>query len=144
MSYDEWLNNIELLKNTNINHELLDRLKGTELNDNIANILEPKLSALVKDKFKRSVEKVIRELPDMFGDVNYLDLTLIDFKKEIQFIEEIISLKQISQTEQENLLEELKREVDSVFEVIKKEANNSDQTGVYALTVENNKIKWSE
>lgn len=144
MTYEEWLKNIEELKSTNINIEKLNLLKNTELNTNLIPILEPKLTSLVISKFEKSIEKVIQELPNMFSDVNYLDLTLIDFKKEINFIKEIINLKQITQEEQFKLKEKLKTEVENVYDILIREANRSDQTGIYAITINNNKIKWSE
>lgn len=144
MTYEEWLNKIDKLKNTSIDNETLNTMKNTELNTNLADMIEPKLISLVLNKFEQSVAKVIKELPNMFIDVNYLDLALIDFKKEINFIKEIISLKQISAPEQEKLNNKLQEEINNVYEILTREANNIDQTGIYAITINNNKLKWSE
>ena len=107
-------------------------------------MIETKLSNLVKEKFEKSISKIIRELPTIFSDVNYLDLTLINLKKEINFIKEIIQLKQISISEQNNLLNLIKEQTENTYNILLKEANQTDQTGIYTITINNNRIKWSE
>ena len=143
MTYEEWLNIIDELKKTN-NVEQLNILKNTPINENLSHMIETKLSNLVKEKFEKSISKIIRELPTIFSDVNYLDLTLINLKKEINFIKEIIQLKQISISEQNNLLNLIKEQTENTYNILLKEANQTDQTGIYTITINNNRIKWSE
>ena len=143
MTYEEWLNIIDELKKTN-NVEQINILKNTHINENLSHMIETKLSNLVKEKFEKSISKIIRELPTIFSDVNYLDLTLINLKKEINFIKEIIQLKQISISEQNNLLNLIKEQTENTYNILLKEANQTDQTGIYTITINNNRIKWSE
>lgn len=144
MTYEEWLKNIEELKQTNINIEKLNILKEAPINENLFQMIENKLSELVKIKFEKSINKLIKELPTIFSDVNYLDLALIDFKKEIKFLIEIIYLKQISPPEQIALLNMIKEQTENAYNILLKEANQTDQTGIFAITINNNRIKWSE
>lgn len=144
MTYEEWLKNIEELKQTNINIERLNILKEAPINENLFQMIENKLSELVKIKFEKSINKLIKELPTIFSDVNYLDLALIDFKKEIKFLIEIIHLKQISPPEQIALLNMIKEQTENAYNILLKEANQTDQTGIFAITINNNRIKWSE
>ena len=113
MTYEEWLKNIEELKQTNINIEKLNILKEAPINENLFQMIENKLLELVKIKFEKSITKLIKELPTIFSDVNYLDLALIDFKKEIKFLIEIIHLKQISPPEQIALLNMIKKQTEN-------------------------------
>lgn len=144
MTYEEWLKNIEELKQTNINIERLNILKEAPINENLFQMIENKLLELVKIKFEKSITKLIKELPTIFSDVNYLDLALIDFKKEIKFLIEIIHLKQISPPEQIALLNMIKEQTENAYNILLKEANQTDQTGIFAITINNNRIKWSE
>ena len=144
MTYEEWLKNIEELKQTNINIEKLNILKEAPINENLFQMIENKLLELVKIKFEKSITKLIKELPTIFSDVNYLDLALIDFKKEIKFLIEIIYLKQISPPEQIALLNMIKEQTENAYNILLKEANQTDQTGIFAITINNNRIKWSE
>lgn len=144
MNYEEWLIEIEDLKKTNTDLSKLEKLKKIDINNNIQELLEPKLINLVKEKFKISINEIIKELPIIFSDTNYLDLNLINFKKQLNFILEIINLKQISFQKQKELKEMLIKETNNVYEILINEANRNDQTGIYTMIINNNKIKWSE
>lgn len=143
MNYEQWLEKIEELKKSNINTEKLNILKNESLNENIFDILEPKLIDLVNTKFEKSVSKLINELPMMFDDINYLDLLLTEFKKELSYIKELIEIKQISQVSKSELYKSLSEKINSVYDILLKEAKRTDQTGIFEITIKNNKINWS-
>ena len=136
MNYEQWLEKIEELKKSNINTEKLNILKNESLNENIFDILEPKLIDLVNTK-------LINELPMMFDDINYLDLLLTEFKKELSYIKELIEIKQISQVSKSELYKSLSEKINSVYDILLKEAKRTDQTGIFEITIKNNKINWS-
>ena len=133
MNYEQWLEKIEELKKSNINTEKLNILKNESLNENIFDILEPKLIDLVNTKFEKSVSKLI----------NYLDLLLTEFKKELSYIKELIEIKQISQVSKSELYKSLSEKINSVYDILLKEAKRTDQTGIFEITIKNNKINWS-
>ena len=95
MSYEEWLNVIESLKNTNTNQEILNKLKKEPLNTNLEYLLSPKLEELLETKFTLSINKIVKELEYIFTDVNYLDLALLNFKKEINYLLELVRINQV-------------------------------------------------
>ena len=95
MTYEEWLETIEKLNNTNTNQEILNKLKNEPFNSNLDQLLTPKLEKLIEDRYDLSVNKIVKELEFIFTDVNYLDLALINFKKEINYLLELVRIQQI-------------------------------------------------
>ena len=144
MTYEEWLNIIESLKNTNTNQEILKRLQNEPQNTNISDILRPKLEKLITDRFELSVNKIVKEIEFIFSDVNYLDLALLNFKKEINYLLELIRIQQVPIDIQVNKTKEIKEDTKKVYEILIKEADKYDYTGAFSLTIKNNMIKWSE
>ena len=104
MTYEEWLITIENLKNTNINQELLDKIKNTDINENINNMLIPKITSMLKYRFDESINKITRDIYQIFSDHNYLDLALLNFKKEIKYLIELTNIKQLPNDIKEQLI----------------------------------------
>jgi hypothetical protein len=144
MSYEEWLDVIEHLKNTNTNQEILDKLKKEPLNTNLEELLRSKLNELIDIRFNLSVNKIIRDLEFIFTDNNYLDLALLNFKKEISYLLELTRIHQIPIDIQINQTKDIKDNTIKVYNVLLKEADKYDYTGVASLTIKNNMIKWSD
>ena len=142
MPYEEWLDNLEILKKEN-NNEILERFKNEDINNNIYNMLYPKIILTIKEKFKISINKIISDLELMFNDKNYLDLYLINFKKNIKFILELINLKQIPYDKKEDLKKEIIKGTEDTYNILIEESRKEDPTGMLELTIKNNKIKWS-
>ncbi len=144
MTYEEWLNVIESLKNTNTNKEILDKLKKEPLNDNLYDLLRPKLESLIIERYQLSVNKIVQNLESIFADVNYLDLSLLNFKKEIKYLLDLIDINQIPLDIKVNQTLKIKEDTEEVYKILIKEADKIDYTGVFSLTIKNNMIKWSE
>lgn len=144
MSYEEWLNVIESLKNTNTNQEILNKLKKEPLNTNLEYLLSPKLEELLETKFTLSINKIVKELEYIFTDVNYLDLALLNFKKEINYLLELVRINQVPIDIQINKTKYIKENTIKIYDILIKEADKYDYTGVFSLTIKNNMIKWSE
>lgn len=144
MTYEEWLNIIEELKSDNINIEKLNIIKATQINENINSNLVPKLEQLVKERFNNSINKIIKNLGALFQDINYLDLVLLNYQKEIKFLIELSSIKQIPLDKQAELKDLIKTEGNKVFDILDKEAIVEDYTGGLSSIINNYRIKWSE
>lgn len=144
MSYEEWLASIEKLTNTNINQDLLKKLKNEPVNTNLKDLILPKLLKLIQDRFNLSVNKITNELDLIFTDVNYLDLSLLNFKKEMNYLLELIKINQIPEDIQLSRITKLKEDTEKVYDILTKEADRYDYTGVFSITIKNSKIKWSE
>lgn len=144
MTYEEWLNIIEELKNNNIDYEKLEQLKKVEVNSNINELLSPKLEALITTRFEKSINKIISNLENIFTDINYLDLILVNFKKEIKYINELISLKQLPDNKKLDLFSAIKEGTDNIYNILENEAKQIDEVGTFTITIKNNRINWSE
>ena len=142
MTYEEWLNVIESLKNTNTNKEILDKLKKEPLNNNLYDLLRPKLESLIIERYQLSVNKIVQNLESIFTDVNYLDLSLLNFKKEIKYLLDLIDINQIPLDIKVNQTLKIKEDTEEVYKILIKEADKIDYTGVFSLTIKNNMIKW--
>lgn len=144
MTYEEWLNIIEELKTDNINIEKLNIIKSTDINPNINDLLIPKLELLIKEKFNNCINKIIKNLGNIFTDINYLDLVLLNYQKEIKFLIELSSIKQFPIQKQQELKDLIKNEGNKIFDILDKEALIEDYTGGLSSIINNYRIKWSE
>lgn len=144
MTYEEWLNIIEELKTSNINLEKLNIIKNTEINNNINDLLIPKIEILIRERFNNHINKIIKDLSNIFQDINYLDLTLLNFQKELNFLTELSKIKQLPIQKQNELKEMLKNESARVFDILNNEATIVDHTGALTSVINNYRIKWSE
>jgi hypothetical protein len=143
MTYNEWLSCIEELKKSN-NYMILDKLSKENVNINLSYMLEPKLIDLIYYRFKSSITSIITNLRDMYSDQYYLDLILLNFRKDIEFIKKIMKLKQISEEEYSRLNNDLRRELNESYKLLEEEAVSVDDTGNLLMIIRNNRIKWSE
>ena len=144
MTYEEWLSTIEQLNTTNTNQDLLNKLKQEPVNNNLSSMIVPKLVTLINNRFELSVNKITKELEYIFTDINYLDLSLLNFKKEIKYLLELINLQHIPEDIKQNSSNKLKQDTNKVYDILIKEADKYDYTGVASMTIKNNMIKWSE
>lgn len=144
MTYEEWLSIIEEISKSSINMTTLEKLKNTEINPNINEMVYPKLVSTIKNRFTNSINKIINSLDIVFSDKNYLDLELLNFKKELKYLEELTKLKQIPDELKIDLYSTLVNESNNVYNILEKEADKIDYTGVYGSIIRNNRIKWSE
>lgn len=144
MQYEEWLNAIEELKGSSTNIDILKKMQNAEVNPSFNNMLVPKLEELIKFKFNNSINKIIKSLGEIFSDINYLDLSLLNLKKEINYIIELTKLNQLPPETQTELNNILKTETSKVYDILCKEADKIDYTGGTSIIIKNNRIKWSE
>lgn len=143
MNYEDLIKLIDELGNSN-NQELLDKMITGEVNLNIRDMVEPKIENLVYLKLSKAMKKIVRDLTEIFSDVNYLDLALVNYKKEINFIREIASINYISSEMRDKLNTKIKDDTDKIYDILIKEANRVDQSGILSMTIKNNKIRWED
>lgn len=144
MTYEEWLSTIEQLLNTTTKQELLDKLKNEPLNNNLSSMIVPKLEKLIFNRFELSINKIIKELEYIYTDINYLDLSLLNFKKEMKYLFELINIPQIPPNTRIQIITKLKTDTNKVYDILINEADKYDYTGVASMTIKNNMFKWSD
>ena len=143
MHYNEWLELIERLRNTS---SVSDKLKfiNEKENNNIKDLLIPKIYELIKYKIDKAINKIISNINNIYYDVNYLDLNLVIFKKEVLFIYDLIFNNQLTDNDKEKLGNMLKSESNKVYDILLKKSYEFDQTGILKMNINNNRIKWSD
>ncbi len=143
MTYEEWLNNIELLTNKD-DLNILKTLENTPYNDNIHTNLFPKIKLLIEDKLVKAINNIIKNLDFMYHDDNYMDICMIEFKKSITFLERLIKIPQIKPDEQSALLAKLKEDANKTYDILENESIKIDDKGILQMIIRNNRIKWSD
>ena len=143
MNYDEWLQLINKLDTTSLDINLIKEIDEKPINTNINNLLIPKLENIIKNRFEKSVSNIIDDLSNIFSDEYYLDMMLVNFKKEIDYIFKIINLKQIPAGNKNDLKDAIKIGTEKTYKILEEEALLIDETGNLNLIINNNKIKWS-
>ena len=62
----------------------------------------------------------------------------------MNYLHELIKIKQIPNDIQSERIKKLKEDTNKVYDILIKEADKYDYTGVFSMTIKNNMIKWSE
>ncbi len=144
MSYEEYINLLNDIKTFDTNLEKLEILKKTPVNPNIKELLIPKIIDLIKYKLQKTISKIKDHLDELFDDINYLDLSLVNFKKETNYIIDLIDNPIINEKDQEELLKMVYNDTDKVYDILIKEADNIDRNGTISIVIKNNRIKWRQ
>ena len=143
MSYEEWLNNIEQLTNKN-DYNILKEIENVPYNANLDDLLTPKLVDLINNKLAKSITNIVNNLEYIYSDQNELDICMIEFKKNIQFIYKLIKIKQLKPEKQKELNDMLKDETNKTYDILEKQAIKFDNIGIFQMIIKNNRIKWSD
>lgn len=143
MRYEEWIDLLKEIEKSN-KEEILKKMLEAEYNENIHEMLEPKIADMIANKFQNAINKIVNHLDEIFYDVNNLDIYLVNYRKDVNYIERLINVKQLSSEKQQELKKMLREETKNVYDILVREANREDPTGLYALTIKNNQIKWSD
>lgn len=140
MTYEEWVNNIEIIEKTN-NEMILKQLENEMINDAINHNISEKLKQMIDKKFTNINNKVIAAL-DGFYDENEVDITMVNLKKEFKYLMRICNLKQIEN--RDLVIEEIKNGINEIYNILEEKTLNFDDSGMINLIIKNNRIKWSE
>lgn len=140
MTYEEWVNNIEIIEKTN-NEMILKQLENEMINDAINHNISEKLKEMIDKKFTNINNKVIAAL-DGFYDENEVDITMVNLKKEFKYLMRICNLKQIEN--RDLVIEEIKNGINEIYNILEEKTLGFDDSGMINLIIKNNRIKWSE
>lgn len=144
MNYNDIITCINNLSNKQHNIIYLEQLENANINSSIIEMIIPKIIDLIKIRANNLIKDIIDQLDQIFNDVNLLDYQLVKIKKEITFINRLISIKHLPSNIQIKLKDTLKNDITNLYNILKKEANIIDYTGYYELIIKNNEYKWSE
>ncbi len=143
MSYAEWVELFEKFRNTNLDKDQLNYLLSLDNNPSIQERLTEKYSILLNDRLQLSVNKLISDLDIIFSDQNYMDFMLVSFRKEVDYILQMLQVKILTDESRNNIRSEIKNKVDEIMKIMDDKALEIDYTGVLSMMIKNNGIKWS-
>ena len=143
MSYSEWVELFEKFKNTNTDKELLNELLSKDNNPSIADRLAERYSILINERLQLSVDKLTIDIELMFKDQNYMDFALVTFKKEVNYLLDMLGVKFLNEESRNVIYKQIKDKVDEIYKILDKKALEIDYTGVLSMMIKNNGIKWS-
>ena len=144
MNYNDIITCINNLSNRQQNIIYLEQLENANISEGIIEMVIPKIIDLIKLRTNKLIKDIISNLEIMFNDINMLDYELVKVKKEITFINRLISIKHLPLNIKNNLKQTLKDDITNMYNILKKEANTIDNTGYYELIIKNNEYKWRE
>jgi len=136
MTYNEWLDLIELVKNHNRNIDYLNKMKESIQNSNINELLEPKLIELVTEKTTKALKRILNNLNEIFKNPNSLTLSIRNLEKDKNYIFELCHLKQIKQETQIKLINAINEEINNIYNILEKKSLEIDKTGMYKRMIE--------
>ncbi len=137
MTYEEWLNNIKILENSN-NEQILNKLLEEPIKESLKNNISKQINNLIEVKLQQENKKIIRELEN-FKDENEFDLFLVTIKKDFNYIIKLSSL-----INEPSLKNNIKISIDKIYNIINNSIKQYDDNGILQLLVKNNRIKWSD
>ena len=89
MSYEEWINSLEIINKSRRNTNHLEQLEKEDINPNIEKQLSERIENTIKDKLKSTVKRVKREISSMFKDENSLEFILSSFQKDLIYLKRL-------------------------------------------------------
>lgn len=137
MTYEEWLNNIKILENSN-NEQILNKLLEEPIKESLKNNLSKQINNLIEVKLQQENKKIIRELEN-FKDANEFDLFLVTIRKDFNYIIKLSNL-----INEPSLKNNIKISIDKIYNIINNSIKQYDDNGILQLLIKNNRIKWSD
>ena len=131
MNYNDIITCINNLSNRQQNIIYLEQLEIANISEGIIEMVISKIIDLIKLRANKLIKDIISNLEIMFNDINMLDYELVKVKKEITFINRLISIKHLPLNIKNKLKQTLKDDITNMYNILKKEANTIDYTGYY-------------
>lgn len=145
MTYYEWINNFDSLKQGPRNDLLLDNLYNStiELDGNMLYRFIRHINNLIRTRLKNALEDMLYKISNT-NDINILSLEIINIKKELAFAKRIINLPVIPSENKKKFSETLQKFANEINEAIEVNAENIDTTGEIITLIKNSKINVLE
>ena len=121
MTYSEWLELLDILKKSS-KREYMDKLINEPINSNIQDVLSPKIKDIIYERFRTSIQNIIKNLEMMFEDVDLFDMEMVNFRKNIKLTMELINCKNLYVHDRIQIEKNLKDEVEETYKILENEA----------------------
>ena len=133
MSYYDWVNTIESLKTLPRDEEIIKNLKNKEIEDNkyVLARLIVHIYETIDERLHNAGLICLKEIISGKGDINTVELNLINLKKEKQYVLELINLKIFDKEIKEKIKQRIYMKFQEITEFLKDKTKNIDKDGIY-------------
>lgn len=138
MTYYEWVEFFDEIKKSPRNQKYIDILKTKKVNytGNIETLFSNHIVEIINERLKRIIVNFINKTRTTRFDINTLGIEINEVKKEIKYLNDIISLDIVPENKRENMKKYLMNYAKKVESSIKESFNNV--TNAEVLTMINN------
>lgn len=137
MSYYEWVQAIETLKDSPMDETQIKELenKKIEKNDYVLARLMMHIYITIEERLNHAGYLCLKSLLSK-TDINEIELDFINFKKEKKYILKLMNLQILSNTQKENIKKRVNIKFKEIYDFLKQKINNIDAHGMYINTFE--------
>lgn len=146
MTYYEWINTFDQLKDGPRNDEIINNLYKEKINldGNILYRFIIHINALIRARLKNALESILTKIASIYKDTNLLSIEILNIKKELIFAKKIINLPVIPEENKNMFKKTLQNFANEIQETLEMSANNIDNTGTTLTLIRNSKINFLE
>jgi len=146
MTYYEWIDTFDQLKDGPRNDNVVDNLYKEKINldGNILYRFIIHINDLIRTRLKNSLESILTKIASIYKDTNLLSIEILNIKKELIFAKKIINLPVIPEENKNMFKKTLQNFANEIQETLEMSANNIDNTGTTLTLIKNSKINFLE
>ena len=144
MTYNDWLDFIKKIETSKLTDEFVDFVKKNQISENFKGQVLQKMDEAIFNRLSTSLNNVALKTNYLFEDEYLMDMQLVIFKKEISVLYKLVRSGIFPQDYVENKSNVIKESAEQVYDILCKKANEIDFTGVLAMTIKGNKIRWDK
>ena len=144
MTYNDWLDFIKKIETSKLSDDMLDVIKNNQLNDSFKENVLTKMDEAIYKRLSTAAENISSKLTYLFEDEYLMEMQLVIFKKEAKILYKIVKSGIFSQEYVEKRTEQIRDDVDEIFDILYNEANKIDFSGVLGMSIKNNRIRWDK
>ena len=144
MTYNDWLDFIKKIETSKLSDDMLDVIKNNQLNDSFKENVLTKMDEAIYKRLSTATENISSKLTYLFEDEYLMEMQLVIFKKEAKILYKIVKSGIFSQEYVEKRTEQIRDDVDKIFDILYNEANKIDFSGVLGMSIKNNRIRWDK
>ena len=144
MTYNDWLDFIKKIETSKLSDDMLDVIKNNQLNDSFKENVLTKMDEAIYKRLSTATENIASKLTYLFEDEYLMEMQLVIFKKETKILYKIVKSGIFSQEYVEKRTEQIRDDVDKIFDILYNEANKIDFSGVLGMSIKNNRIRWDK
>lgn len=138
MTYFEWVSTFEKLKTAPMDYSLLKQLEDKKINGGqyVLYSLVAHVSDTVNTRLNNRYMELFMKILNDSIDIDTLSLELINYKKEVKFLNKIIELPIIPNDSKEKFRTTLDTALDDIYNALKRNIEYIDVDGQYISTFE--------